>query len=258
VSGRRLANGGLYAYRLLENLLTLTRELSAAPGALPMKAMSPPEQPLGTDVLGRVQAFGIVPVIVIDDAADAVPLAAALSGGGLACAEVTFRTAAAAEAIRKIADAFPGMLLGAGTVLTPQQVRDAAAAGARFVVAPGFNARVVDTCLESGLPVFPGVCTPTEIEMGLERGLDVLKFFPAEPMGGLSYLKAIAAPYGNVRFIPTGGIDLSNLVAYLSFDRVVACGGSWMATAASIRAKQFERIRAETTKAVTALRVGRR
>jgi 2-dehydro-3-deoxyphosphogluconate aldolase/(4S)-4-hydroxy-2-oxoglutarate aldolase len=217
-----------------------------------------PQEQTQADVLGRIRAFGIVPVIVIDDAEDAVPLAAALAGGGLACAEVTFRTAAAAEAIRRIADAHPDMLLGAGTVLTPQQVRDAGAAGARFVVAPGFNPRVVDACLEIGLPVYPGVCTPTEIEMALERGIDVLKFFPAEPMGGLAYLKAIAAPYGNVQFIPTGGVDLSNLVTYLSFGRVVACGGSWMASAASIREKQFARIRAETVKAVTALRTGRR
>ena len=222
-----------------------------------MKAMPPPEQTQAADVLGRIRAFGIVPVIVIDDAEDAVPLARALTDGGLPCAEVTFRTAAAAAAIRRIADAFPEMLLGAGTVLTPQQVQEASAAGARFIVAPGFNARVVDACLELGLPVYPGVCTPTEIEMGLERGLEVLKFFPAEPMGGLSYLKAIAAPYGNVQFIPTGGINLSNFAEYLSFGRVAACGGSWMASATAIREKQFGRIREETANAVAAVRDGR-
>ena len=198
-----------------------------------------------TSVLDRLHALRVVPVIVIDDPADAAPLAAALSEGGLSCAEVTFRTPRALEALRRIAAEQPEMLAGAGTVLSPRQAADAVAAGAQFIVAPGFNPAVVDHCLEHGIPVFPGVCTPTEIEMALARGLDVLKFFPAEPIGGLPYLKAIAAPYTSVRFIPTGGIGLANLASYLSFGRVVACGGSWMAPADWISARQFGRIRDE-------------
>lgn len=211
-----------------------------------------------SDVLDRIREFGIVPVIVIDDAADAVPLATALSEAGLPCAEVTFRTAAAGDAIRRIADAFPDMLLGAGTVLTPGQVQEAVAAGARFIVAPGFSPRVVDACLERALPVFPGVCTPSEIEMGLERGLGVLKFFPAEPMGGVAYLKAIAGPYGGVQFIPTGGINADNVTSYLSLRSVAACGGSWMAGATAIREKRFDRIREDTSNAVETVRSARR
>ncbi|HEU0076523.1 MAG TPA: bifunctional 4-hydroxy-2-oxoglutarate aldolase/2-dehydro-3-deoxy-phosphogluconate aldolase, partial [Longimicrobiaceae bacterium] len=158
-----------------------------------------------TEILNRLRQTKIVPVIVIDDPEDALPLAGALAEGGLPCAEVTFRTAGAAEALRRITEAYPEMLAGAGTVLTPAQVSQAREAGARFVVSPGFNPRVVDACQEAGMPVYPGVCTPTEIEMALEKGLNVVKFFPAEPMGGLPYLKAIAAPYGGVDFIPTGG-----------------------------------------------------
>lgn len=203
-------------------------------------------------VLARFRALRIVPVIVIDDPADAVPLAGALSDGSLACAEVTLRTPRALEALRRIAAEQPDMLAGAGTVLTPAQAADARAAGARFIVAPGFNPAVVDYCLTHQIPVFPGVCTPTEIEMALGRGLSVVKFFPAEPIGGLAYLKAIAAPYTELSFIPTGGIGPSNLVSYLAFSRVVACGGSWMAPSDWIAAKQFDRIR-ETASAAAAI-----
>src|SRR5262245_57338620 len=185
--------------------------------------------PSRADVLNQLRLTRIVPVIVIDDPGDAVPLATALADGGLSCAEITFRTAGALEALRRIRDERPSMLAGAGTVLTPRQAGDARAAGAQFIVAPGFSPAVVDHCLEHDIPVFPGVCTPTEIEAALERGLDVLKFFPAEPMGGLNFLKAIAAPYVGVKFMPTGGINATNIKSYLSFNRVVACGGSWMA-----------------------------
>ena len=207
-----------------------------------------------SDITTRLRQTRIVPVIVIDDPDDAVPLADALAEGGLACAEITFRTARAGEALRRIAAESPSLLPGAGTVLTPQQAAEARAAGAQFIVAPGFNARVVDYCLDQGIPIYPGVCTPTEIEMALERGLTVVKFFPAEPAGGLAYLKAISAPYGMVEFMPTGGINLSNITNYLGFTKVVACGGSWMAPTEWIAAKHFDRIRDESRKAAELVR----
>lgn len=207
-----------------------------------------------TDVLSAFRAMKLVPVIVIESADDAIPLAAALSDGGLPCAEVTFRTPTAAEAITRIASKYPDMLVGAGTVLTPPQAARALAAGARFVVAPGFNPAVVDYCQERKVPVFPGVCTPTEIEMALMKNLSVLKFFPAEAAGGLAFLKAVSAPYAGVEFMPTGGINLGNLTNYLGFKRVVACGGSWMAPTEWIASGQFDRIRAETERAVRLVR----
>jgi 2-dehydro-3-deoxyphosphogluconate aldolase / (4S)-4-hydroxy-2-oxoglutarate aldolase len=206
------------------------------------------------EVTRRLRAVRVVPVIVIEEAAAAAPLAAALVGGGLPCAEVTFRTKAAGDALRRMVSEQPDMLVGAGTVLTAQQAREARAAGARFVVAPGFGPAVVDYCLEHGIPVYPGVCTPTEIEAALAKGLSVLKFFPAEPAGGVAYLKAIAAPYGMVEFMPTGGITAANLGAYLAFPKVVACGGSWMAPGNWIAAGHFDRIRAEAANAVALTR----
>lgn len=204
-------------------------------------------------VLERIAQLKLFPVIVIDDAASALPLADALLAGGLPCAEVTFRTGAAASAIAAIAAERPGLLIGAGTVLTPAQAAAARAAGAQFVVSPGFGVAVVEWCLEHDLPVFPGVCTPTDIEAALARGLDTLKFFPAEQIGGLPYLKAIAAPYGAIRFIPTGGINAANVGSYLAFRNVVACGGSWMAPADWIRSRDFARITEETRRAVAAV-----
>ena len=203
-----------------------------------------------TTVLERFAAMRVLPVIVIDDPDDALPLARALIDGGLPCAEVTLRTSRAVEALRRIAGELPDMLVGAGTVLTPAQAAEARGAGARFVVAPGFNARMVEFCQSVDLPVFPGVCTPTEIEMALGAGLSLLKFFPAEPIGGLPFLKAVAAPYTTVSFMPTGGIGPSNLASYLAFPRVVACGGSWMAPNDWIAAGQFDRIRDATRAAV--------
>jgi 2-dehydro-3-deoxyphosphogluconate aldolase/(4S)-4-hydroxy-2-oxoglutarate aldolase len=194
-------------------------------------------------LVDQLQRIRIIPVIVIDDPADAVPLAQALADGGIPCAEVTFRTPRAAEALTRISAECPSVLAGAGTVLSPEQAARARQAGAQFVVAPGFSPAVVDYCREHDIPVFPGVCTPTEIEAALAKGLDVLKFFPAEPMGGVQYLKAISAPYVGVRFIPTGGVSTANLASYLALKSVVACGGSWMAPSDWIAAGQFDRIR---------------
>jgi 2-dehydro-3-deoxyphosphogluconate aldolase/(4S)-4-hydroxy-2-oxoglutarate aldolase len=200
----------------------------------------------------------LIPVIVIDDARQAVPLAHALEEGGLPCAEITFRTPRALEALEKISTECPNVLVGAGTVLTPVQAADAVRAGAKFVVAPGFGAEMVDYCVEHDIPVFPGIATPTELEFALSRGLSVMKFFPAESLGGIAYLKAISAPYGNVEFLPSGGIGLSNVAAYLSSPRVVACGGSWMAPADWISAGQFDRIRDEVRKSVDAAQAVRK
>ena len=205
-------------------------------------------------IIEQLRALRIVPVIVIEDPADAVPLANALVDGGLPIAEVTFRTANAAEAIGRIAAEKPDLLVGAGTVLKPEQAKQARAAGASFMVAPGFNPAVVDYCLEHDIPVFPGVATPTEVELALDKGLSVVKFFPAEPMGGLPFLKAMSAPYGMMSFIPTGGISTNNVKEYLGFNKVVACGGSWMAPAEWIKGKMFDRIRDETRNAVAATR----
>lgn len=191
----------------------------------------------------------IVPVIVIDDPDDAVPLARALVDGGLTCAEITFRTPRAAEAIGRISAAVPEIFVGAGTVLSPAQAATAWDTGAKFIVAPGFNPRVVDYCIAQGMPVYPGICTPTELDAALEKGLKTVKFFPAEPAGGLAFLKAMAAPFGDVDFMPTGGINLANLPSYLAYGRIVACGGSWMAPAEWINAKQFDRIRDESRRA---------
>jgi 2-dehydro-3-deoxyphosphogluconate aldolase/(4S)-4-hydroxy-2-oxoglutarate aldolase len=198
------------------------------------------------DVTQALAAIRIIPIIVIDDPANAIPLARALREGGISCVEITFRTSTAAEALRCITGEFPDLLVGAGTVLTPEQATWAKAAGAKFVVSPGFNPRVVDYCLTHDLPVYPGVCTPTEIETALSRGLRVVKFFPAEPIGGLAYLKAIAAPYRDIDFIPTGGVNASNLASYLAFKRVIACGGSWMAPAEWIAQQRFDRIKDES------------
>ena len=205
------------------------------------------------DALEHLRAHRIVPVIVIEDAVAAPELGRALESGGLPCAEVTFRTAAARDALARLADECPNVLAGAGTVLTAGQAAEARAAGAKFIVAPGFNPAVVDYCLEQGIPVFPGIATPSEIEAALGRGLSVLKFFPAEPLGGLPYLKAISAPYGAVEFMPTGGISLANIGSYLSFPKVVACGGSWLAPSDWIARGEFDRITEEVRKAVTAV-----
>ena len=203
-------------------------------------------------VVDRLRDQSTHSVIVIDDVARAVPLARALEEGGLPCAEITFRTPRSRGAREDLDRVCPNVLVGAGTVLTPEQAADASSAGAKFVVAPGFSAAMVDYCVENEIPVFPGIATPTELEFALSRGLSVVKFFPAESLGGIAYLKAMSAPYGEVEFLPSGGIGLSNMCAYLSSPRVVACGGSWMAPADWIAAGQFDRIRDEVRKSVDA------
>jgi 2-dehydro-3-deoxyphosphogluconate aldolase / (4S)-4-hydroxy-2-oxoglutarate aldolase len=201
-------------------------------------------------VLAELRRSGLNAVIVIDDAKDAVRMARALQDGGLTCIEITMRTAAALKAIENIAAEVPGVVIGAGTVLTPANARDAVAAGARFCVSPGFNPEMVDHCVENDIPVFPGIATPTEIESALRHGVSVLKVFPSEALGGVNYIKAIAGPFGSVEFLPSGGISAENLANYLAYDRVVACGGSWMATQSMIKSGQFDRIRDEAAKAV--------
>lgn len=202
------------------------------------------------DVLKKIGAIGIVPVVKIDDAKDAVPLAKALCEGGLPCAEVTFRTDAAEEAIRAIAKAYPEMLVGAGTVLTTEQVDRAVAAGATFIVSPGLNPKVVKYCVEKGIPVTPGVSNASDIEQAIELGLDVVKFFPAEQAGGLAMIKALAAPYVKMKFMPTGGINAKNLNEYLAYNKILACGGSWMVKPELISAGEFDKIRDMTREAV--------
>lgn len=194
--------------------------------------------------------FGVVPVVVLDDAGDALPLAEALIRGGLPCAEVTFRTDAAEESIRLMSTAWPEMLVGAGTVLTVEQVDRAVAAGAKFIVSPGFDPEIVDYCLERNIPVLPGCITPSEVAQAVKRGLKTIKFFPAQQAGGLPMLKAMAAPYTMVKFMPTGGISAQNLKDYLGFDRVLCCGGSWMVKKDMIRNKEFDRIEQLTREAV--------
>lgn len=197
-----------------------------------------------------IKGFGVVPVVVLEDANDAKPLAEALIKGGLPVAEVTFRTAAAKESIRIMTESYPEMLVGAGTVLSVSQVDEAMEAGAKFIVTPGFDEEVVDYCLSKNIPVFPGVITPTEVTMAVKRGLEVVKFFPASQFGGLKTIKALSAPFGMVKFMPTGGIDASNISEYLSSDKIIACGGSWMVKGDLVKAKEFDKIEALTKEAV--------
>ncbi|MBQ2115474.1 MAG: bifunctional 4-hydroxy-2-oxoglutarate aldolase/2-dehydro-3-deoxy-phosphogluconate aldolase [Lachnospiraceae bacterium] len=201
------------------------------------------------EVLEQFKKIGIIPVVVLDDAKDAEPLGRALMEGGLPCAEVTFRTAAAEEAIRIMSEKFPDMLVGAGTVLTTEQVDRAVAAGAKFIVSPGINPKVVDYCVKKNIPITPGTCNPSNVETALEFGLDVVKFFPAEAAGGLNYIKAIAAPYTGVQFMPTGGINAENVKDYLKYDRIIACGGSWMVKGDLIKNGNFDKIKELTAEA---------
>ena len=198
----------------------------------------------------KIKSFGVIPVVVLENAEDAKPLAEALVKGGLPVAEVTFRTAAAKESIRIMSENYPEMLVGAGTVLSVSQVDEAVEAGAKFIVTPGFDEEVVDYCLSKDIPVFPGVITPTEVTMAVKKGLKVVKFFPASQFGGLKTIKALSAPFGMVKFMPTGGIDASNLSEYLSSDKIVACGGSWMVKDDLVKAKEFDKIEALTKEAV--------
>lgn len=196
---------------------------------------------MGSEVLDQIGRLRVVPVVAIDDAADAAGLGEALAAGGLPIAEITFRTPAAEASIRTLAKQ-SGMLVGAGTVLNADTAKRAVDAGAKFIVSPGFNPKTVRWCLENNIPVTPGTATPTDIEMALDHGLSVVKFFPAEAIGGLKTLQAFAAPYGMMRFMPTGGITPDNVEKYLAFPKVLACGGSWMATKDLIAGKQFDKI----------------
>lgn len=201
------------------------------------------------DTLKQIGSTGIVPVVVLNKADDAEPLAQALVKGGLPCAEVTFRTAAAEESIREIAKKFPEMFVGAGTVLTTEQVDRAIGAGAKFIVSPGLNPKVVEHCLKKGYPITPGIMTPTELEMALGFGLDVVKFFPAENAGGLKMIKAMSAPYTMMKFMPTGGINATNVRDYLACNKILACGGSWMVKGDLINAGNFAEIEKLTREA---------
>jgi 2-dehydro-3-deoxyphosphogluconate aldolase/(4S)-4-hydroxy-2-oxoglutarate aldolase len=194
------------------------------------------------ETLTQIQNMGIIPVVKIEDPARALPLAQALKDGGLPCAEITFRTGAAKEAIRNIASAHPDMLLGAGTVLSSAQADDAVAAGAKYIVSPGFNPAVVSHCVKKGIPIVPGCSTPSDMERAIEAGLEAVKFFPAEESGGVNYIKAVSAPFPMLKFIPTGGVGIGNLNNYLSLNAVLACGGSWMVKTELINEGRFETI----------------
>lgn len=207
-------------------------------------------------ILDRLAAIRLMPVVIIDRAEDAQPLAAALKAGGLPCAEVTFRTAAAEAAIKAIAED-KDICLGAGTILVPDQVDRAVAAGATYIVSPGFNAKVVRRCRELGVPAFPGVATPTEIQMALDEGVDVVKFFPAESIGGIKALKAIAAPFSMMRFIPTGGISLAQLPDYLAFKPILAVGGSYMVAPELLKAGNWAEVTRLSAAAVAVVKGGK-
>ena len=202
--------------------------------------------------------YAVVPVVVLDDADDAAPLAEALIKGGLPCAEVTFRTEAAEESIRIMSEKYPEMLVGAGTVLTTEQVDRAVAAGAKFIVSPGFDPEIVDYCMEKNIPVFPGCVSPSEVAQAVKRGLKVVKFFPAEQAGGLAMLKAMAAPYTMLKFMPTGGINTKNLKEYLGFSKILCCGGSWMVKGDMIKNKEFHKITEMTREATELAAAARR
>ena len=201
----------------------------------------------------KFEELGVIPVVVLNDVKDALPLAKALYEGGLPCAEVTFRTDAAEESIRIMAEQFPNMLVGAGTVLTTDQVDRAVAAGAKFIVSPGLNPKIVRYCVEKNIPITPGTTNPSDIEQAIECGLEVVKFFPAEPAGGINMIKAMAAPYTNMKFMPTGGINASNLKSYLDFPKIIACGGSWMVKGDLVAAGKFDEIEKLTREAVQSM-----
>ena len=202
------------------------------------------------ETLEKLGQYGIVPVVVLNNSKDAAPLADALCEGGLACAEVTFRTEAAAKSIKIMSENHPEMMVGAGTVLTVEQVDEAVAAGAKFIVSPGLNPEVVKYCLDKNIPITPGVVTPSEMEQAIELGLNLVKFFPAEPSGGLAMIKAVAAPYTMLKFMPTGGINPNNVKEYLKDDKIFACGGSWMVKGNLVDEGNFDEIKKLTKEAV--------
>jgi len=207
-----------------------------------------------TALLPQLEAYKLVPVIKLDSPDDALPLAEALITGGLPVAEITFRTDAARESICKIRSAYPDMLTGAGTVLSLEQAKAAADAGASFIVSPGMNRDVVEFSIKNHIPVFPGACTPTEIMAAMEYELEVVKFFPAKQYGGLDTIKALSAPFPSVRFMPTGGISEANIKDFLAFPKIIACGGSFMASGSLISQKKFDDIRNLTANAAALIK----
>ena len=209
------------------------------------------------EVLEKLGKIGIVPVVVLDDAKDAENLGRALMEGGLPCAEVTFRTAAAEESIRQMHEAYPDMVLAAGTVLTTEQVDRAVAAGASLIVSPGFDPEIVDYCISKNIEVVPGIVTPSELAQAVKRGLTRVKFFPAEAAGGLAMIKAMCAAYTNVRIMPTGGINAKNIGDYLACDKIFCCGGSWMVKGDLIKAGEFDKIKDMTAEAVEVVKKAR-
>ena len=209
------------------------------------------------EVLEKLGKIGIVPVVVLDDAKDAENLGRALMEGGLPCAEVTFRTAAAEESIRLMHEAYPDMVLAAGTVLTTEQVDRAVAAGASLIVSPGFDPEIVDYCISKNIEVVPGIVTPSELAQAVKRGLTRVKFFPAEAAGGLAMIKAMCAAYTNVRIMPTGGINAKNIGDYLACDKIFCCGGSWMVKGDLIKAGEFDKIKDMTAEAVEVVKKAR-
>jgi 2-dehydro-3-deoxyphosphogluconate aldolase/(4S)-4-hydroxy-2-oxoglutarate aldolase len=201
-------------------------------------------------LLKEISNIGIVPVVVLDETGQALPLAKALYAGGLGCAEVTFRTDAAAESIKIISEKMPEMIVGAGTVLTVEQTDRAIAAGAKFIVSPGLNREIVKYCVDKDITIVPGCATPSDIETALSFGLEVVKFFPAEATGGINMIKAMSAPYTTIKFMPTGGINIKNLNAYLSTNKVIACGGSWMVSRELIKNGDYETVTKLTEEAL--------
>ena len=194
------------------------------------------------DVLSRLAAAGVVPVVVLDEVKDAVPTANAMVAGGVDVMEITFRTAAAPQCIKAVAENCPDMLVGAGTVLNLEQCKLAVEMGAKFIVSPGFDAQVVGWCLENGVAVTPGCVTPTEITAAVNMGLKVVKFFPANVYGGLNAMKNLSAPFGGVKFMPTGGVNAANIKEYISAPSIHAVGGSWVCPKDAIKAGEFDKI----------------
>ena len=202
------------------------------------------------DILEKLSLAGLVPIIKVDDASDAVPLCKALAKGGLPVAEITFRTAAAPEAIRLVKENLPECMLGAGTVLSVEQAKQAVASGAGYILSPGFNPKVVAWCVENNVPVIPGCSCPSDIEAALEFGLRLVKIFPAESLGGVKFLKALSGPYVNMSFAPTGGLNESNMLDYLALPKVKCVGGSWMVPSDAIKNKDWDKITEMSQRAV--------
>lgn len=205
------------------------------------------------ELLKQIKEIGIVPVIKIDDLKDAIPLARALQKGGLPVAEITFRTDLAKDAMALITKEVPEMLVGAGTVLTTKQVDDAIEAGAKFIVSPGLNPKIVKYCQEKNIVILPGCANASDIELAIELGLTTVKFFPAEQLGGIKMIKALAAPYTKMSFMPTGGVNANNVNDYLSFDKIVACGGTWMIDSNAMKEANYQQIEKLTTEAVKSM-----